>query len=58
MQHNQQIFESIFNRNFSDTGNIAFLKETAEKHPYFSPVQFFLLEKLQDNNAAFEKQAV
>ncbi len=58
MQHNQQIFESIFSRDFSDTGNTAFLKTLAEQHPYFSPAQFFLLEKLQGDNAAFEKQAV
>ena len=58
MQHNQQIFESVFNRNFSDTDNTSFLKEIAKQHPYFSPAQFFLLEKLQGNDAAFEKQAL
>lgn len=56
--HNQSIFESLFNRDFSDTGNTGFLKELTEKHPYFSPAQFFLLEKMQDNAPAFEKQAV
>jgi hypothetical protein len=58
MQHNQAIFESLFSRNFSDTGNTEFLKELAERHPYFSPAQFFWLEKLQDDTAAFEKQAI
>ena len=58
MQHNQAIFESLFNRNFSDTGNTEFLKEITDRYPYFSPAQFFLLEKIQDNTAAFEKQAV
>jgi hypothetical protein len=58
MQHNQAIFESLFNRNFSDNGNVVFLKELTEKHPYFSVAQFFLLEKMQDDTAAFEKQAV
>jgi len=58
MQHNQAIFESLFSRNFSDTGNTGFLEELTEKHPYFSPAQFFLLEKLQGDDAAFEKQAV
>ena len=58
MQHNQQIFESVFNRNFSDTDNTSFLKEITKQHPYFSPAQFFLLEKLQGNDAAFEKQAL
>jgi uncharacterized membrane protein len=58
MQHNQQIFDSLFGRNFSDAGNTAFLKEITEQHPYFSPARFFLLEKLQDDAAAFETEAV
>ncbi|MFM6926738.1 MAG: hypothetical protein ACKOU7_14615 [Ferruginibacter sp.] len=58
MQHKQAIFESIFSRNFTDTGNTELLKEITGRHPYFSPAQFFLLEKLQDDAAAFEKQAV
>ncbi len=58
MQHNQAIFESIFNRNFSDTGNTGFLKELTDRHPYFSPAGFFLLESLQHDDTAFEKQAV
>ncbi|MBL7703125.1 MAG: hypothetical protein JNM14_12810 [Ferruginibacter sp.] len=58
MQHNTAIFESIFARNFSDTGNTDFLKEITDQHPYFSPAQFFLLQNLKDDAAAFEKQAV
>lgn len=58
MQHNQNIFESLFNRSFSNSTNTTYLREVAEKHPYFSPAQFFLLERLQDDKAAFEKQAV
>jgi hypothetical protein len=58
MQQNQHIFESIFNRNFSDAGNAAFLKELTDRHPYFSPARFFLLEKLQHDTAAFETEAV
>jgi uncharacterized membrane protein len=58
MQHNQQIFESLFNRNFSDETNTGFLQELSERHPYFSPARFFLLEKLQDNAPAFETEAV
>ena len=58
MQHNQNIFESLFNRSFTDTGNTAYLKELTDRHPYFSPAQFFLLEKKQDDAVAFEKQAV
>lgn len=58
MQHNRQIFESLFNRDFSDSGNTAFLEALVDQHPYFSPAQFFLLEKKQGEEAAFEKQAV
>lgn len=58
MQHNSAIFESLFGRNFSDTGNTHFLKELTERHPYFSPAQFFLLQNIKDDAAAFESQAV
>ncbi len=58
MQHNTAIFESLFNRNFSDTGNADFLKELTDRHPYFSPAHFFLLQNIKDDDAAFEKQAV
>jgi len=58
MQHNTAIFESLFDRNFSDTGNPDFLKEITDRHPYFSPAQFFLLQNIKDDTAAFEKQAV
>jgi hypothetical protein len=58
MQHNQQIFESLFGRNFSDEANTTFLKKITEQHPYFSPARFFLLEKLQDTTVAFETEAV
>ena len=58
MQHNTAIFESFFNRNFSDTGNADFLKEITDRHPYFSPAHFFLLQNIKDDGAAFEKQAV
>jgi len=58
MQHNTAIFESLFNRNFSDTGNTDFLKELTDRHPYFSPAQFFLLQNIKDDAAVFEKQAV
>lgn len=58
MQQNTAIFESLFGRNFSDTGNTEFLKDIADRHPYFSPAQFFLLQNIQNDTAAFEKQAV
>lgn len=58
MQHNTAIFESLFNRSFSDPGNTDFLKELTDRHPYFSPAQFFLLHNKKDDASAFEKQAV
>jgi len=56
MPNNQSIFESLFNRKFSDTGNIDFLKELTAKHPYFSPAQFFLLQKTKQDSFSFDKQ--
>ena len=59
MQHNNTtIYESLFNRNFSENGNTDFLKELTERHPYFSPAQFFLLQNVKADSAAYEKQAV
>ena len=58
MHHNQAIFESLFNRNFSDNGNTEFLKKLTDRHPYFSPARFFLLQRLRDDTAAFEQQVV
>ncbi len=57
MQNNEAIFESLLKRNFSDPENIYYLKELTEKHPYFSPAQFFLLQQTEENTMAFEKQA-
>ena len=58
MQHNTAIFESLFDRKFSDTRNADFLKEITDRHPYFSPAHFFLLQNIKEDGAAFEKQAV
>ena len=58
MQHNTAIFESLFNRKFSDAHNPDFLMALTERHPYFSPAQFFLLQNIKEDTAAFEKQAV
>jgi hypothetical protein len=58
MQNNAIIFESLFNRNFSDAENTDFLKEITSKHPYFSPAQFFLLHLSKEDNGLFERQAV
>ena len=57
MQNNQAIFESLFSRNFSDTDNISFLKAITDQHPYFSPAQFFLLQKTDEAADTYSKQA-
>lgn len=57
MQNNQAIFESLFNRRFAEGGHTGFLEEISNRHPYFSPAQFFLLQQLQGDTAAFNKQA-
>lgn len=58
MQHKKAIFETLFNRNFSDTGNLEFLRDLTGRYPFFSPAQFYLLHTVKDDQAAFEKQAV
>ncbi|MEP7254618.1 MAG: hypothetical protein ABI666_02525 [Ferruginibacter sp.] len=57
MQNSQAIFESLFKRNFSDEGNENFLNEITASHPYFSPAQFYLLQKSPAGSEAFQKQA-
>ncbi len=58
MQNNAAIFESLFDRNFSDTDNVEFLEKISKAHPYFSPAQFFLLQQTATGTEAFDKQAV
>ncbi len=57
MENTQAIFESLFKRNFSDEGNENFLNEITASHPYFSPAQFYLLQKSPAGSEAFQKQA-
>ena len=58
MLNNQAVFESLFNRNFSDPDNTDFLKDFTATHPYFSPAWFFLLQKTKAGTEAFNKEAV
>ena len=58
MQNNQAVFESLFNRNFSDPDNTGFLKDMTAAHPYFSPARFFLLQKTEAGTQAFNKEAI
>lgn len=58
MQQNNSIFESLFNRPLTDPGTNGYLKDLAEKHPYFSPAQFYLLHQTATDAAAFGKQVL
>jgi len=58
MPDNNTIFENLFNRNFAGTGHVDHLKDIVSQHPYFSPVQFFLLKKTETGNPAYEAQLV
>lgn len=57
MQDNQAIFQSVFNRDFSDPENRDFLKKITAAHPYFSPAQFYLLQQTDEETEAFKEQA-
>ncbi len=58
MQNNTTIFESLFDRNFSDKSNVDFLQEMTALHPYFTPAQFYLLQQTASGTETFEKQAL
>ncbi len=53
MLNNLAIFEILFDRNFSDRENITFLKDITEKHPYFTPAQFYLLLLTENGTEQF-----
>ena len=52
MGNRNLLFESIFNRKFSDEDIRSFLTQVTMDHPYFSPAQYFLL--LQADKASPE----
>lgn len=56
MLNNQDIFEILFDRNYSDRENIAFLKDITETHPYFTPAQFYLLQLTDNGTEQFNTQ--
>lgn len=58
MQNNTTVFESLFDRNFSENGNVDFLREMTATHPYFSPAHFYLLQQTASGTEAFEKQVL
>jgi hypothetical protein len=56
MQHSL-LFNSIAKENSSGLANDFFLKQVTKEHPYFTPAQFYLLQQMQETDAAYNKQA-
>ena len=55
---NKAVFERLFNKNFSDSGNKQLLEDITKEHPYFSAAQFYLLQQTAAGTEAFSKQVV
>jgi hypothetical protein len=56
MQH-PPLFNSILQQNQSGLPAYDYLKQVAKQHPYFSPVQFYVLQQMQDTDPGYEAQA-
>jgi hypothetical protein len=57
MHNTDQLFESIFKRNFRSVDTKAFLTALAKEYPYFTAAQFYLLKQSATNSADFADQA-
>jgi hypothetical protein len=55
---NKMIFERLFNKDFSDSGNRQLLETISNEHPYFSAAQFYLLQQTAPGTKDFSKQAL
>ena len=58
MTDNKAIFEKLFNSPFADPSAIELLNTITSNHPYFSPAQFFLLQKTDPADPVYESQVV
>jgi len=56
MGNRNLLFESIFNRKFSDEDIRNFLEQVTKEHPYFSPAQYFLLLQADKESTAYAQQ--
>ncbi len=54
---NKAVFERLFNKDFSDSGNKQLLEEVTNAHPYFAVAQFFLLQQTSPGTEEFTSQA-
>jgi hypothetical protein len=57
MGESNRLFESLFKRDISASGNADFLLQLTKEHPYFTAAQFFLLQQTGENSTAYYKQA-
>ena len=57
MGNSEILFEKIFKRKISDSGNKAYFAQIAEAHPYFSVAQYYLLLQTDKESANYSKQA-
>ncbi|MDB5279293.1 MAG: hypothetical protein JWR61_4248 [Ferruginibacter sp.] len=57
MQTNDQLFESIFKRNFRSVDTKAFLTALTKECPYFTVAQFYLSKQLSTDSRDFASQA-
>jgi hypothetical protein len=57
MGESNRLFESLFKRDISASGNTEFLLQLTKEHPYFTAAQFFLLQQTNENTTAYFKQA-
>lgn len=56
MSNRNLLFQSIFNRKFSDEDIRIFLDRVTKDHPYFSPAQYFLLLLADKESTAYAHQ--
>ena len=57
MGDSNQLFESLFRPKIGHEDEVDFLRQLTSDHPYFSPAQFFLLQRTSETDADFAKQA-
>lgn len=57
MGDSKQLFESLFRPKIGPEGEVDFLKQLTSEHPYFSPAQFFLLQRTSETDTDFAHQA-
>ncbi len=57
MQQLSPLFNSIVKQNLSGLTNKDFLQQVTKAYPYFTPAQFYLLQQMPQDDAAYNNQA-